>query len=345
MKVLKKGLIVLGVIILIFAIVYAIFCGKNDGYYNEDGTYKHITGSHSYAYAINHPALDGFGQSILPWEDGFIALVTKPLRINYLMPMLIQGDLDVMLDGLNFVIDKANEDKKVFLDYYTQEDKASDPLKEKTGLIFIKGDENAPFALVCPGGAFISWAALQEGYPIAKELNDKGYNVFILRYRLGSGDSDINNPIVVKRCCEDVGAAISYLNENSDTIGITIKNYSVWGFSAGGLMVGEYSNPDNNETGYLKYGLPSPAVTVMGYPALASSFSVQNPPAYITMSADDDQIPIDGIDERVIEMKNAGIDVEYRRNDTGGHGFGVGFGTEAEGWIDEAIAFWEKYQH
>jgi len=25
-----------------------------------------------------------------------------------------------------------------------------------------------------------------------------------------------------------------------------------------------------------------------------------------------------------------------------GHGFGLGTGTNAEGWIDEAVRFWEK---
>ena len=27
------------------------------------------------------------------------------------------------------------------------------------------------------------------------------------------------------------------------------------------------------------------------------------------------------------------------------HGFGLGTGTVAEGWIDNAVAFWEKYMN
>jgi hypothetical protein len=36
--------------------------------------------------------------------------------------------------------------------------------------------------------------------------------------------------------------------------------------------------------------------------------------------------------------------VEYRRYHNVGHGFGLGVGTSAEGWISEAIRFWKRNQ-
>jgi hypothetical protein len=42
-------------------------------------------------------------------------------------------------------------------------------------------------------------------------------------------------------------------------------------------------------------------------------------------------------------MRNAGIEVEYRKYKNAGHGFGLGVGTDAEGWIEYAIQFWEKH--
>jgi hypothetical protein len=33
--------------------------------------------------------------------------------------------------------------------------------------------------------------------------------------------------------------------------------------------------------------------------------------------------------------------VEYRKYRNLGHGFGLGIGTSAEGWVLEAIRFWE----
>ena len=40
--------------------------------------------------------------------------------------------------------------------------------------------------------------------------------------------------------------------------------------------------------------------------------------------------------------KKAGVKVEYRRYEKAGHGFGTGAGTDAEGWMDHALDFWER---
>jgi len=48
------------------------------------------------------------------------------------------------------------------------------------------------------------------------------------------------------------------------------------------------------------------------------------------------------VERRVKNLKAAGVEVEYRRYQTAGHGFGTGKGTDAEGWIDHAIRFWRK---
>lgn len=41
-------------------------------------------------------------------------------------------------------------------------------------------------------------------------------------------------------------------------------------------------------------------------------------------------------------MSAIGIDTEFHIYEGLGHGFGLGTGTVAEGWIDDAVAFWEK---
>jgi hypothetical protein len=35
--------------------------------------------------------------------------------------------------------------------------------------------------------------------------------------------------------------------------------------------------------------------------------------------------------------------VEYHKYKNLGHGFGAGTGTSAEGWITDAVRFWEKF--
>ena len=57
--------------------------------------------------------------------------------------------------------------KRVFYDFYTEEQKKEDPDKENTGLFFFRGRPGAPFAVVCPGGGFAYVAVLHGGLPTA----------------------------------------------------------------------------------------------------------------------------------------------------------------------------------
>jgi acetyl esterase/lipase len=61
------------------------------------------------------------------------------------------------------------------------------------------------------------------------------------------------------------------------------------------------------------------------------------------VSADDRIVNVTTVESRVQAMRKAGIDVEYLKLRKAGHGFGLGVGTDAEGWIDQAIRFWEKH--
>lgn len=47
-------------------------------------------------------------------------------------------------------------------------------------------------------------------------------------------------------------------------------------------------------------------------------------------------------DHGVIALRAKGTPVEYRRYEDLGHGFGVGTGTSAEGWVADAIRFWSE---
>jgi acetyl esterase/lipase len=46
------------------------------------------------------------------------------------------------------------------------------------------------------------------------------------------------------------------------------------------------------------------------------------------------------MERRIMALRHAGTVVEYHKYKNLGHGFGLGTGTSAEGWIDDAIRFW-----
>lgn len=106
---------------------------------------------------------------------------------------------------MNYMIDEVNDGRTIFYDFYTNEQKQQDPGKENTGLFFFRGNPHAPFAIICPGGAF------------------------------------------------------SYM------------------------------------------------------------------------------------ERRVENLRSAGVEVAYHRYERAGHGFGLGTGTDAEGWLDLAVQFWQKH--
>jgi predicted esterase len=47
------------------------------------------------------------------------------------------------------------------------------------------------------------------------------------------------------------------------------------------------------------------------------------------------------MEKRVEALRKSGTTVEYHKYKDLGHGFGLGKSTSAEGWIFDAIRFWE----
>jgi acetyl esterase/lipase len=172
--------------------------------------------------------------------------------------------------------------------------------------------------------------SLHEGFPHAVELSKKGYNAFVLKYRVGSE----------LRAAEDLSAAVSYIIKRADMFEVSVENYSLWGFSAGARMAGNIAL--SGTAGFGGVDLPKPCMVVIAYTG-QSSFSEDYPPAFITVSEDDPIVNISVADRRVQNLRNAGTEVEYRKYKNAGHGFGLGIGTDADGGIEHAIRFWENH--
>jgi acetyl esterase/lipase len=297
---------------------------------NGRGSYDHITTNDAVRDIVNHPAFKGFSQLILPGENNTYHYDTPLSNVRSLMPYHSHVDPEIVVGALNHMIDAVRDGNKIFFDLYTDEQKQEDPSKEHTGLFFFRGAPGAPFAIVCPGGGFSYVGSLHEGFPLALQISKKKYNAFVIRYRIGSEQS----------ATEDLVAAIAYIFRNAEALRVSTKDYALWGGSAGARMVGNIAS-----SGVAAYGggrLPKPAIVVIAYTG-QSSFSKDFPPTFITVSANDSIANAAVVDKRVENLRNAGVEVEYRRYRTARHGFGLGTGTDAEGWLDHAVRFWEKH--
>jgi acetyl esterase/lipase len=78
----------------------------------------------------------------------------------------------------------------------------------------------------------------------------------------------------------------------------------------------------------------------MGYTA-HSDHSSAEPPTFVVAGEQDGIAPPAVMARRVEALRRAGTPVEYRVYEGLGHGFGLGTGTRAEGWVFDAIRFWE----
>jgi acetyl esterase/lipase len=290
---------------------------------------KYLTINSSVGDVVNHPAFKGFGELMLPWEENTRFFATRLAQVGSLMPYHGHVNADVVVSALNHMIDEAGAGKTLFYDFYTQQQKQDDPTKKYTGLFFYRGKPGAPFAIVCPGGGFSYVGSLHEGFPLAHEISKKGFNAFVLRYRVGE-----------QRATEDLAAASAYIFRNAATLRVDTQGYSLWGGSAGARMVGNLALRGVSD--YAGGDLPKPITVVIAYTG-QPSYSSDFPPTFITVSADDRIASVSTVERRVENLRNVGVEVEYRRYRNSGHGFGLGVGTDAEGWVGHAIEFWRNH--
>jgi acetyl esterase/lipase len=229
------------------------------------------------------------------------------------------------------MIDDAAAGRTVFYDLYTAAEKAAEPSRRNTGLFFFRGKPGAPFAVIAPGGGFAYVGSVHEGFPYAVEINKHGFNAFVLRYRAGQGG---------QIATEDLAAALTYIVRNADKLGVTTANYSLWGSSAGARMAASIGSYGTSRFGVGSLTRPSAVVLLYtGHSDLAPS----EPPTFVAVGETDRIAPPAVMEKRVAALRRQGTDVEYHRYPRVAHGFGLGVGTSAEGWITDAVHFWAKH--
>ncbi|UHD44105.1 alpha/beta hydrolase [Aureimonas altamirensis] len=280
---------------------------------------------------LNHPAFAGFARQMLPW-DGRAYDSSLPLRdIDSLLPYHSHVEPAVVLAGLNRMIADVAAGRTIFYDIYSAAQKQAQPLKQNTGLFFFRGRPGAPFAIIAPGGGFAYVGSVHEGFPYAQEISSRGYNAFVLKYRAGQGG---------RIATEDLAAAISFVFRNAKALQVGTEDYSLWGSSAGARMAAFVGSH-----GVAAFGgdvLPKPSTVVTAYTA-HSDTSSDEPPTFVVVGEQDGITPPSSMQDRIAILRRDGAPVEFHRYPNVGHGFGTGAGTSADGWISDAVRFWEKH--
>ncbi|WKV08483.1 alpha/beta hydrolase-fold protein [Thermoanaerobacterium sp. CMT5567-10] len=292
----------------------------------NDQSYKAFTADTRIEDVIKDPAFGNFGRLLFPIDNRYYSGDTLgKLYLTWYSNINPNKTVEIV----NYLKKRAKSGDTIFYDIYSDEEKAQDPTKEDTGLFFFRGNKGAKTAIINAGGGFVYVGAMQDSFPHALELSKKGYNAFALIYRPGA-----------QTACEDLARAIAFLYENADELGIDMKDYSLWGGSAGARMAAWLGSYGTESFGEKRY--PRPAAVIMQYTGL-SEVTGKEPPTFACVGTNDGIASYKTMEDRINRIKANGTDAEIEVFQGLSHGFGLGEGTVAEGWINDAIKFWEKH--
>ncbi len=268
-----------------------------------------------------------------------------------------------LTEGVEFLYNRACSGQ-VF--YTLPPDGRRLPLSVNTGLAAFPVPDrdagNTPFVILCPGGSFRHVCKIQEGYPVAKRLNELGVAAFVLQYGTGQ-------PFDTEASMEDIFSALNLIQRNKDAFRVDPDHYVVMGFSAGGLVAALWGT---KRLGYARYHCRKPDCLILAYPAISTrSFNEEDrlsffgadyseddlvstsadesadkdyPPSFIWLSEDDPEVPKEEHASLLVEkLKQEHVPVCFETYPGALHGTGLGDHTSSRGWIERAVKFWQNH--
>ena len=281
----------------------------------------------------------------------------------------IGAPVDEAVEALNLIIENYNQGVQVTYPLYTDEEIAADPTREGVALYYFPAEKpGAKYAIVLSGNMLERTARVKEGCSAVAELHRMGYAAFILNYRVGHDLKDNAN-------YQDLVRAVQYITAHAGELQVDPENYALMGFSSGGQLCALFGT---DRMGYQNYGLPKPGALLLAYPIvnymygkpgflyvydgalpgddlapgdyyynieLNAEVTPDFPPTFHWFGKNDLTLgmictPLQGPAlDRALE--GCGVPHQLVIYDKAPHGSGNGAGTDAAGWLYDAVDFWE----
>jgi acetyl esterase/lipase len=213
---------------------------------------------------------------------------------------------------------------------------------------------NKKSILICPGGGYTHLAKDHEGFDVAKFFNSKGYDAFVLLYRLNDFQQ---GGAKFPAQYDDVTRAMQIIRSRATEFGINPSLTGIMGFSAGGHLASMgttmFKNADPNAANPFEKFSTRPAFSILVYPvialndnfthkgsaemltgknspaALRDSLSTQNrvtdntPPTFLIYGNDDKVVPPENGIVFYQALRKHNIPASLHIYPKGGHGFGL----------------------
>ena len=313
------------IVVLILVLILLTGCSNNK---TKNGIkLDNITKDTKVYDVINDSDFNGFGNLIFPVDR----TIDKNMTLDEVSDIYIWYnyiDSNKTVEIVNYMKEQVNSSNKIFYNIYTEEEMNKEPDKRNTGIFYFRGKENNKFAILNAGGGFMYVGAMHDSFPHALELSKNGYNAFALIYR-----PDAN------KAMEDLSRAVKFIFDNKDELKINTNGYSVWGGSAGARMSAWLGNYGTSY--FINESYPRPSTVIMQYTGL-SEVTGNEPPTYANVGTSDGIAYYKTMEARINKIKDNGTNAMIEIFNGLPHGFGLGTGTNAEGWINNAIKFWEE---
>ena len=240
---------------------------------------------------------------------------------NYIKP-------EKTVEIVNHLKNAAENGQQIFYNIYTENEMQADSSLRDTGLFFFEGEDNAKFAVCNAGGGFAYVGAMHDSFPHALELSKMGYNAFVLIYRPDAP-------------YDDLARAIEFIHDNADTLKVDSDDYSLWGGSAGARMAATLGNSDYLKQLTGRTDIGQAGAVIMQYTGYTYT-SKADAPTYVCVGTSDGIANWKTMQNRLNTLESYGIPTEFHAYEGLPHGFGLSTGTVAEGWIYDAVNFWEE---
>ena len=278
---------------------------------------------------IANPVFEDFGRLLFPVDR----TVTDDMTLGEVSTSRVYtwyNDIqpEKTVEIINTLAENAENGQQIFYPIYSEAEMTADPSKRDTGLFFFKGEPGAKFAVMNAGGGFAYVGAMHDSFPHALEVSKMGYNAFALIYR---PDDPYN----------DLAKAIEFIYDHAEELEVDGDYYSLWGGSAGARMAATLGNADNLETLTQRSDIQQAGAVIMQYTGYNTS-SLTDAPTYACVGTNDGIANYRTIQSRLQVLDSYGIPTEFHAYEGLPHGFGLGTGTVAEGWIYDAVRFWEE---
>lgn len=279
---------------------------------------------------LNCPAFAGYADKLLPWDNQLPNPHMRLANIGELMPYHNYIQPQQIVNSLNQMQASVAQGQQIFYSFYSEQERRQDPNKNHTGLFLFRGQANAPFAIIAPGGGFAYVGALHEGFPIAQSIAQRGYNAFVIKYRSAMGG---------RIATEDMAKAIEFIENHAESLQVSAQNYSCWGASAGARMSAAIAAYGTQTFGTKNNSRP--IANIMLYTGY-SMYSHNEPATFATIGEKDSIASVEVMRKRIAQLAKLGCATEFYVFPNLEHGFALGTNTTAQGWEQKAIDFWQK---